>query len=156
MDSCHAHITDDMKQLVSKCSKLAIIPGGLTKKIQPLNLSVNKSFKSKLHSTWERWMMTGVKDYTESGKIKRVSYEEISQWILESWQAVTVTCVKNGFQKALGDTSTPEIEDHEESTSENELSDVPEEIINALHSIVIQMKIFLVLSDLIVLFAYNE
>jgi hypothetical protein len=28
----------------------------------------------------------------------------------------------------------PEIEDHEESTSENELSDVPEEIINALHS----------------------
>jgi hypothetical protein len=43
-----------------------------------------------------------------------VSYEEISQWILESWQAVTVTCVKNGFQKALGDTSTPEIEDHEE------------------------------------------
>jgi hypothetical protein len=45
-----------------------------------------------------------------------------------------VTCVKNGFQKAFGDTSTPEIEDHEESTSENELCDVPEEIINALHS----------------------
>jgi hypothetical protein len=42
-----------------------------------------------------------------------------------------VTCVKNGFQKALG--NTPEIED-EESTSENELGDVPEEIINALHS----------------------
>jgi hypothetical protein len=71
-----------------------------------------------------------------------------------SWQAVTVTCVKNGFQKVLGDTSTPEI-DHEESTSENEFSDVPEEIINALHSIVILM-IFLVLSDLIVLFVYNE
>jgi hypothetical protein len=78
-------------------------------------------------------MMTGVKDYTELGKIKRVSYEEISWWMLASWQAVTVTCVKNGFQKALGDTSTPEI-DHEESTSENELGDVPEEIINALHS----------------------
>jgi hypothetical protein len=45
-----------------------------------------------------------------------------------------VTCVKNGFQKAFDDTSTPEIEDDEESTSENELSDVPEEIINALHS----------------------
>jgi hypothetical protein len=67
-----------------------------------------------------------------------------------------VTCIKNGFQKALGDTSTPEIEDDEESASVNELSDVPEEIINALHLIVIQMKIFLVLSDLIVLFAYNE
>jgi hypothetical protein len=79
-------------------------------------------------------MMTGVKDYTESGKIKRVSYEEISRWILESWQAVMVTCVTNGFQKALDDTSTPEMEDHEESTSENELNDVPEEIINAVRS----------------------
>jgi hypothetical protein len=45
-----------------------------------------------------------------------------------------VTCVNNRFQKAFSDTSMPEIEDHEESTSENELSDVPEEIINALHS----------------------
>jgi hypothetical protein len=68
------------------------------------------------------------------GKIKRESYEEISRWILDSWQAVTVTCVKNGFQKAFSDTSTPEIEDHKESTSENELRDVPEEIPNALHS----------------------
>jgi hypothetical protein len=71
-------------------------------------------------------MMTGVKDYTESGKIKRVSHKEISRWILESWKAVTVTCVKNGFRKAFGDTSKLEIEVHEESTSENELSDVPE------------------------------
>jgi hypothetical protein len=44
-----------------------------------------------------------------------------------------VTYVKNGLQTAFGDTSMPEI-DHKESTSENELSDVPEEIINALHS----------------------
>jgi hypothetical protein len=62
-----------------------------------------------------------------------VSYEEVGRWILESWQAVTVTCIKNGVQKAFGNT-TPKIEDHEESTSENELSDVPEDIINALHS----------------------
>jgi hypothetical protein len=49
-------------------------------------------------------------------------------------EAVTVTCIKNGFRKAFGSTSMPEMEDHEESTSENELSDVSEEIINALHS----------------------
>jgi hypothetical protein len=85
MDCCHTHITDYTKRLVSKYSKLAIIPGRLTKKIQSLDLSVNKSFKSKLCSTWKRWMMTGVKDYTELGKIKSVSYEEISQWIVESW-----------------------------------------------------------------------
>jgi hypothetical protein len=32
MDSYRAHMTDDTKRLVSKYSKLAIIPGGLTKK----------------------------------------------------------------------------------------------------------------------------
>jgi hypothetical protein len=47
----------------------------------------------------------------------------MKSWILESWQSVTVTCVKKWVSKALCDTSTPEIED-EESTSENELSDV--------------------------------
>jgi hypothetical protein len=41
MDSCRAHITDDTERLVSKYSKLAIIPGGLTKKILPLDFSVN-------------------------------------------------------------------------------------------------------------------
>jgi hypothetical protein len=38
------------------------------------------------------------------------------------------------LKEISGDTSTPEIDDHEESTSENKLSDVPEEIINALNS----------------------
>jgi hypothetical protein len=65
-----------------------------------------------------------------------------------------VTCVKNGFQKAFGDTSVPEIEDHEESTSENELSDVPEEIINALYSFDCDSDEDFV--ELIELFAYNE
>jgi hypothetical protein len=61
-------------------------------------------------------MITGVKDYTELENIKRVSYEEISRWILQSWQAVMVTCVKNGFQKAFENTLTPEIEDRKQST----------------------------------------
>jgi hypothetical protein len=35
MDSCLAHIIDSTKWLVSKYSKLAVIPGGLTKKKNP-------------------------------------------------------------------------------------------------------------------------
>jgi hypothetical protein len=67
-----------------------------------------------------------------------------------------VTCVKNGFQKAFSDTSTPEIEDHKELTSENEHSMYQKRLqMHFIHLIVIQMKI-LFLSDLIVLFAYNE
>jgi transposase-like protein len=67
----------------------------------------------------------------EAARKFNVGETSVREWRKEE---VTVTCVKNGVQKVLGDTSTPEIEDDEESSSENELRDVPEEIINSLHS----------------------
>ncbi len=47
-DSARAHITDDVKNMAKNFSQIAVIPGGLTKKLQPLDLTANKSFKSKL------------------------------------------------------------------------------------------------------------
>jgi hypothetical protein len=86
-----------------------------------------------------------------------VSYEEIGRWILECWQAVMVTCVKNGFKKAFGDASTPEMEDHEEPISKmNSVMYQNRLQMHFINLIVIQMKILLVLGDLIVLFAYKE
>jgi transposase-like protein len=72
----------------------------------------------------------------EKGNLEAARKFNVGETSVREWrkEEVTVTCVRNGFQKALGDTSTPEIEDDEESASENELSDVPEEIITALHS----------------------
>jgi hypothetical protein len=65
----------------------------------------------------------------EAARKFNVGETSVCEWRKEQ---VAIKCL---LQKkhAFGDTSTPEI-DHEESTSENELSDVPEEIINALHS----------------------
>ncbi|KAF4805546.1 pogo transposable element with KRAB domain-like protein [Turdus rufiventris] len=49
-DSMCAHKKDSMKALVKKMnSELAVIPGGLTKELQPLDISVIHSFKVKLH-----------------------------------------------------------------------------------------------------------
>ena len=45
LDSCGAHITPEIKTVVNKYSKMAVIPGGLTKKLQPLDIAVNKPFK---------------------------------------------------------------------------------------------------------------
>ncbi|KAG8238129.1 hypothetical protein J437_LFUL012743 [Ladona fulva] len=70
MDACQAHLVPEVKKLIQKYSKLAIIPGGLTKELQPLDLTVNKSFQSKLHAKWEEWMIAGVHEYTNSGKMK--------------------------------------------------------------------------------------
>lgn len=49
-----AHLTDTVKTQVKRTnSELAIIPGGLTKELQPLDIGVNRSFKLKLRAAWE-------------------------------------------------------------------------------------------------------
>ena len=61
-----------------------------------------KSFKALLRGMWENWMINGQKQYTKSGNLKRASYEEICQWISESWE-VPVTTIRNGFNRTTID-----------------------------------------------------
>lgn len=49
LDSFSAHIVDSVKRRFSeKHTNIAVIPGGLTSRLQPLDVSVNKSFKTKV------------------------------------------------------------------------------------------------------------
>lgn len=58
MDSMMAHITDNMKTKVKSLNSIpVIIPGGLTKILQPLDIANNQSFKALFHHKWELWMM---------------------------------------------------------------------------------------------------
>ena len=99
-DSARAHLTNDVKNTVSKYSKLAVIPGGLTKKPQPLDLSVKRSFKSKMRRCWEQWMITGKYEYTKTEEIKRASYLEVCNWIVHSWPEDSAYCILDGFRKS--------------------------------------------------------
>lgn len=100
LDSAPGHRTDDVKNKLKQSGTLpAMIPGGLTKKLQPLDLCVNKLFKNTLRTQWENWMINGYKEYTKSGNLKRASYEEICKWIGKAWEEVPVTVIKNGFRK---------------------------------------------------------
>ena len=50
LDSFAAHKTKIVKQRFrEKGTDIAIIPGGLTSRLQPLDVSLNKSFKSKVN-----------------------------------------------------------------------------------------------------------
>lgn len=100
LDSAPGHKTAEVKaKFRENGTTLAMIPGGLTKKLQVLDISVNKSFKSRLRNKWEQWMINGFKEYTKSGRIKRASYEEICKWISQSWEEVPDSAIKNGFVK---------------------------------------------------------
>jgi len=100
LDSAPGHKTNDVKaKFKREGTTIAMIPGGLTKKLQVLDISVNKSFKSNLRKYWESWMINGYKEYTKSGHMKRASYEEICEWISKAWIAVPLSAILNGFKK---------------------------------------------------------
>jgi hypothetical protein len=49
LDSFTAHRTDPVKRhLKEKNTDMAVIPGGLTSRLQPLDVSLNKAFKAKV------------------------------------------------------------------------------------------------------------
>lgn len=101
-DSARAHLTEEIKSEMKKLRIIpGIIPGGLTKKLQPLDLAINRSFKSKLRQMWEKWMIEGFHTFTKGGKMKRASYEEIACWVNDAWNDVSPDTIKNGFLKVL-------------------------------------------------------
>jgi len=68
-DSMRAHLTDAVKAKVKKTnSELAVIPGGLTKELQLLDIGINRPFKAKLRVAWEHWMTDGEHMFTKTGR----------------------------------------------------------------------------------------
>lgn len=123
LDSMRAHLEDSVKKYAAKSgAKLAVIPGGLTKKLQPLDVSVNRSFKSHVRSEWEKWMSLGLKQYTKSGNMKRASLSEVCRWVLKAWNAVTIQTVRSGFRKAglVNYEEDDDLSENEEFLSEDE------------------------------------
>ena len=103
-DSARCHITDEVKQFCQQHSKIAIIPGGLTKILQPLDVGINKPFKDNLKDGWEKWMRDEAKaTYTKSGIRRRMSYEEAAFLVSESFRTIPSDVIQHSFEKALCD-----------------------------------------------------
>ena len=128
-DSFSAHIDEGVRNTFKTEHKTttAVIPGGLTKKLQPLDISVNRSFKNHVREEWEKWMSEGIHTFTETGKMRRATHAEVCNWVIRAWRAVKVTAITNGFRKA-GITRVPgateddtsdasEINDNEQSVA---------------------------------------
>ncbi|CAJ0601238.1 unnamed protein product [Cylicocyclus nassatus] len=104
LDSARCHLTEDVRELFKEHSKIAVIPGGMTKYLQPLDVGISKPFKDNLRAGWERWMADSARD-TTGGARKRMTYGEVAALVYESFNAITEETIANSFTRALDDES---------------------------------------------------
>ena len=61
-DMFRIHLVEKIKALLnSNATRQAVIPGGCTCILQPLDVSLNKPFKGHMHKQWTSWMVKGPK-----------------------------------------------------------------------------------------------
>ena len=90
MDSFRCHIMDSVKKRVRQANaETAVIPGGCTSILQPLDVSINKPFKGWLRASWQehiRAETTRVDLARKAGdmaaKVKPASKQQLVDWIV--------------------------------------------------------------------------
>lgn len=102
LDTFSAHFTDKVKDAFAKCNtKLLTIPGGCTSVLQPLDISINKPFKSHIRELWCQRMI----EETEKGtapKISPASKSTLLEWIKKANDSIAKepSMVTKSFQVA--------------------------------------------------------
>src|SRR5215469_12095450 len=89
LDSFRGHITDPVKRrFTEKNTDIAVIPGGCTSKLQPLDVSLNRPFKNNIRKLWADWMVNSAHELTKAGRLKRPSYVEVVNWVRNAWDNI--------------------------------------------------------------------
>ena len=98
MDSFTGHTTDAVKYALRECNiDLVVIPGGCTKYLQPLDISVNRSFKSRLKDSYQSiGNYESIDASTTATRLKK-----LVACIKDSACRVSRECVMNGWRKML-------------------------------------------------------
>ncbi len=82
-----------------------MIPGGLTKILRPLDISVNKSFKCKSRELWENWMIESEHLIIKTKRMIKATHSIIVLWIKDPWDIVDhITIINKIVEKCLDNT----------------------------------------------------
>ena len=123
LDAFEAHVTDSVKTAIAReNTNLAVIPGGLTSILQPLDVSLNKPFKDNVR---RRWMAEGIHEFTAGGRQKKPSEEVILSWIAGAWNEIPEEMIESSFLKCGITNNIDGSEDHliYEAEDNDELDD---------------------------------
>ena len=99
-DAYKCHLTESVKTLVNNGCKtdISLIPEGLTKYLQPADVSWNKPFKEAYRAQYDEWMATGKKSYTPAGNVRAPSKLQAVQWVKKAWSVVHEDMVRKSFR----------------------------------------------------------
>ena len=121
-DQFSAHKTDKVKaRLKLLKTTQAVIPGGLTSMLQPLDVVLNKPFKDRMRQKWMAWMCTDDKELTKGGNLKRPRLSMVRRIIIRRrrrhlWQ--------DSGESSSEDEEPEETWDTDERLTQQELEDL--------------------------------
>ncbi|KAG7162928.1 Pogo transposable element-like 13 [Homarus americanus] len=99
-DRFSPHSTKDIKKCLNHLNtKQAVIPGGLTSILQPLDVRINKPFQENVRAEWNKWMVEGDKSYTKGGNILTPPLDALCEFVVKSRDAIRVEVITKSFKK---------------------------------------------------------
>lgn len=129
-DKFHAHITGTIKAEAKKmATTLAVVPGGLTSMLQPLDVCLKKLFKGQVYTLWQQWMHSYQEQLMKGESQTKPDIDLVAKWVKDAWDSVPPELVKLSFLKCGissatdGTDESALCEDKAESASENDSVD---------------------------------
>ena len=95
-DHFAAHLTDGIKKNIKSVNTdVAVITGGLTSILQPLDVCLNKPFKDGLRRKWQDWIASANHTFTKAGNMRAASLNTCALWVKEAWAEIEEPTVIN-------------------------------------------------------------
>jgi hypothetical protein len=82
-------MTEGVKAEVNNDSDLLIIPGRMTKLLQPLEVANNWPFNVAFRQLYNQWMTTMKHDLTSSSRTKHAPLPTVCEWMLAAWRSIS-------------------------------------------------------------------
>ena len=100
LDKAPSHCSEETIDFMNKNEiKRIFIPGGLTRKLQPLDIAVNKPFKDNLKKCYTQYQLENYNN-TITNKQAKVDRKKIVEWVNGIWdKEIDNGVICNGFKK---------------------------------------------------------